>query len=101
MKISELMGHLDLVWQEYGDVDVWFYDLAQKYYSGGGPGLSDTGGGWSTESEMFRITSAFAGTDDYNKDNVRAFVGRQSVASIKKRNRENRLSQRDTVHIKE
>ena len=46
MKISELIKRLEKVKWAHGDLQVMIFS-APRYESGGGPGLSDTGGGMS------------------------------------------------------
>ena len=47
MKISDVIKKLKYMEKEHGDVPLFF--VQRVYDAGGGPGLSDTGGGWSTK----------------------------------------------------
>ena len=103
MKVSELIGILDLIWEKYGDVDVWYYTVRHGYDPGGGPGLADTGGGPTFHTQMRRVYGAFPGTDDYRKEEVRAFISLANPSNIKKalEDRGRYLSRHDMVHVLE
>jgi hypothetical protein len=73
-----------LIWQQYGDLDVWSYTPTTTYDAGGGPGLSDTGGGSSFRGIHRRLYGVFPGTDAHKTDQARVYISTSLPATIEK-----------------